>query len=44
MYKSVEPASLIRRQLKGNFSPYLDGMVENMREFDNPVIIKIKLK
>lgn len=44
LYKIDEPASLLRRQKKGLFSSDLNKLVDEMNEFDNPVIVKIKLK
>lgn len=46
VYKITEPAMLIKKQQQQQekFSPYLEGVVDKIREFDNPVIIKIKLK
>lgn len=44
MYKIEEPASLLRKKTKSEFSPYLENIVSEIQEFDNPVIIKIKLK
>lgn len=44
IYMIEEPAFLIKCQSSGYFSPYLNRVVKNLEEFDNPVIIKIKLK
>lgn len=44
MYKIEEPATLIRRKSKCSFSPYLDRIVNKLEEFDNPVVVKMKLK
>lgn len=44
IYKIVDPSSLIRRDSKTKFSPYLKKIVDGLEEFDNPIIIKIKLK
>lgn len=44
LYKIDEPSSMLRRQKKGLFSSDLNKIVDKMNEFDNPVIVKIKLK
>lgn len=44
MYKIAEPGLLITKQSDCNFSKYLNNIVDEIREYDNPVIIKIKLK
>lgn len=42
MYKITEPEKLLMKQ--DGYSPYLRKMCSTMQEFDNPVIIKIRLK
>ncbi len=44
MYKTVEADKLIMKNEKDNFSPYLKDICKNIHNFDNPIIIKIKLK
>lgn len=44
MYKIGEPGLLIEKREKGNFSSYLNDVCAKVKEFDNPVIIKIRLK
>lgn len=44
MYKIVEPGRLMEKNEKSNYSSYLKNLCNNMNEFDNPVIIRIKLK
>lgn len=44
MYKIIEPGRLIMKNEKEDFSPYLRKLCKDIKEFDNPVIMKIKLK
>lgn len=44
MYKIADPGQLLMKKGKENFSSYLNNICNNIQEFDNPVIIRIKLK
>lgn len=44
MYKTVEPRILLKNREKGNLSSYLEKVCQSMQEFNNPVIVRIKLK
>lgn len=44
MYKIAEPELLSMRNEKRDFSPYLKEICGKINEFDNPIIVRIKLK
>lgn len=44
VYKTKEPSLLLRTRELGGLSPYLEKVCQEMQEFDNPVIVKVKLK
>ncbi len=44
MYKIVEPGILLKNREKGNMSSYLEKICQGIQEFNNPIIIRIKLK
>lgn len=44
LYKVEEASSILLKQRKGKSSAYLTGLINDLKETDNPVIIKITLK
>lgn len=44
LYKVEEASSILLKQRKGKSSTYLSGIIDNLKETDNPVIVKITLK
>lgn len=44
VYLLGEPGLLLEKKKRKTLSPYLDSICEKIQDFDNPMIIKIKLK